>query len=254
MTHPAVDVVVLTWNDGDLLDAAIASALASDGVHVRVVVVDNGSDPPAVVPDRSDVVLLRQEENLGVAPGRAVGVSAGSAPYVCLLDSDARLHPGSLARMVGVLEEDPTVGLVGPVFDGQRPEESGGRAPSLGVKAARGLGWRSDYRPGVRCGATVEVDFVIGACQVFRRSAHDQVGGLDTSIFYGPEDVDFCLRLGAAGHRVVQLVDAGCHHPPRRRNRKLLTRRGLDHAWQVSRHLWRHRTAPERKPRAGVRP
>jgi len=239
---PRVDVVILTWNDGALLDAALSSALASEGVAVEVVVVDNGSDPPANVPDRPDVHLLRQEQNLGVAPGRAKGVARCTAPYVCLLDSDARLHPRALSRLIGRLEALPEVALVGPVFDGQRPEESGGRAPSVLDKVARGLGWRDDYRRvGAPGGSWWEVDFVIGACQVFRRTAHDDIGGLDTSIFYGPEDVDFCLRLKAAGHRVVQVGDAGCHHPARRRNRRLLTRRGLAHAWQVGRYVRRHR-------------
>jgi GT2 family glycosyltransferase len=207
-----------------------------------VIVVDNGSDDPVVVADRDDVVLLRQDTNLGVAPGRAVGTAAATAEVICFLDSDARLQPDGLARLVGVLEADPTVGLVGPVFDGQRPEESGGRAPGVGVKLARALGRRDDYRPMARPGQDHwDVDFVIGACQVFRRSAYEEVGGLDTSIFYGPEDVDLCLRFAAAGHRVVQVAGSTCQHPPRRRNRRLLTRRGLAHAWQVARHLARRR-------------
>jgi GT2 family glycosyltransferase len=242
MNRPRVDVVILAWNDGELLDAALASALASEDVDVEVFVVDNGSDVPVTVPVRPDVHLLRQAENLGVARGRAVGVAAGTAPYVCLLDSDARLHPGSLAALAGTLEADDGVALAGPVFDGQRPEESGGRAPTLAVKVQRALGWRDDYRAlGPAEGPSWDVDFVIGACQVFRRRAYDAAGGLDTTIFYGPEDVDLCLRMKAGGGRVVQVRAAGCDHPPRRRNRRLLTRRGLAHAWQVVRHLWRHR-------------
>jgi len=242
LSIPRVDVVILAWNDGDLLDTALTSALASEGVDVEVVVVDNGSEPPVVVPDRGDIRLLRQEVNLGVAPGRATGVAETTAPYVCLLDSDARLHPGSLASLVGVLESCSDVALVGPVFDDQRPEESGGRAPGLVVKLARGLGLRDDYvATASHDRAWWEVDFVIGACQVFRRTAHDAAGGLDTTIFYGPEDVDFCLRVKDGGGRVVQVRDAGCVHPARRRNRRLLTRRGLAHGWQVTRHLWRHR-------------
>ena len=73
------------------------------------------------------------------------------------------------------------------------------------------------------------------------RSAFDQVAGLDETYFYGPEDVDFCLRLRERGWRIVQLEAALVHHPPRRRNRRLFTRRGMRHARAVCRHLWRHR-------------
>ena len=99
--------------------------------------------------------------------------------------------------------------------------------------------------------ATWSVDFAIGACQLMRRVAFEGVGGLDESYFYGPEDVDFCLRLRDAGWEIVQAGDARCIHPPRRRNRKVLTRRGVAHGWAVVRHLARHRPGAGR-PRVGA--
>jgi GT2 family glycosyltransferase len=236
-----VDVVILTWNDGALLGKAVDSVLHSEEVDAQVIVVDNGSDPPAVI-DAGDVELLRSETNLGVAPGRNLGASVGSAPFLCLLDSDAELAPRSLRILLDVLS-DPTVGVSVPVFRDQAPEASGGRAPSFAVKLARGLGLRSTYRS-AREGedASVwDVDFGIGACQVIRRRVFDEVGGLDGSIFYGPEDVDFCLRVRAAGYRVVQVAGADVLHPPRRAFRQPFTRRGMRHAWAIVRHLWRHR-------------
>ena len=251
--EPELDVVILTWNDGPLLDVAVASALASTGVRVNVHVVDNGSEPPASVAE--GVRLTRNEGNAGVAGGRNQGAARGSAPLVCFLDSDAELAPHSLARLVGVLD-DPGVAVAVPVFARQAPEASGGRAPTLAVKVARGLGRRNTYRssnppPGA---SSWDVDFGIGACQVVRREVFDAVGGLDDSIFYGPEDVDFCLRVKAAGHRVVQVDGAEVHHPPRRAFRRPLTVRGLRHGWSILRHLWRHRGAQTggatRRPRS----
>lgn len=45
-----IDVVILAWNDGELLDQAVESALASVGSELRVWIVDNGSDPPVPAP------------------------------------------------------------------------------------------------------------------------------------------------------------------------------------------------------------
>ncbi|HWC12360.1 MAG TPA: glycosyltransferase, partial [Acidimicrobiales bacterium] len=243
MSTPRVAVVILTWNDGELLDAALASALASTGVDVEVVVVDNGSEPPATVPADARVLLLRNEANRGVAAARNQGAGATDAPLVLFLDSDARLHPDTLERLCRPMAASPDVALVAPVFDGQAPEASAGRAPSLGRKVARVLGRTAEYAPAERRPGDPawDVDFAIGACQLVRRAAFDEVEGLDEAFFYGPEDVDFCLRLRDAGWRVVQVPGAGCHHPPRRRHRRLLTRAGARHAWAVSRHLWRHR-------------
>ena len=240
--EPELDVVILTWNDGPLLDVAVASALASTGVRINVEVVDNGSEPPARVVD--GVHLTRNEANAGVAGGRNQGAARGSAPIVCFLDSDAELARHSLALLAGALAE-PGVAVAVPVFADQAPEASGGRAPTLAVKLARGLGRRDTYRSSPRApGATSwDVDFGIGACQVIRREVFEEVGGLDVSIFYGPEDVDFCLRVKAAGHRVVQVDGAAVRHPPRRSFRRPLTIRGLRHGWSILRHLWRHRGA-----------
>lgn len=238
---PIVDVVILTHNDGELLTAAVGSALASAGVIVEVWVIDNGSEPPAVVVGDPRVHLVRNETNAGVGGGRNQGVRLGSAPTVCLLDSDARLGPTALSELVSPLA-DPTVGVVVPVFVGQHPTESAGTAPTPWLKVMRAVGWTNRYRPAPDTGVSGywDVDFGIGACQVFRRSCFDLVGGIDDSDLFGPEDVDFCLRVRREGARVVQVDGTEVHHPPRRAHRRLLSKSGLSHARSVLRHFVRH--------------
>jgi N-acetylglucosaminyl-diphospho-decaprenol L-rhamnosyltransferase len=239
--HPEVDVIVLTWNDGPLLERCIGSVRSSLGVTAHVIVVDNGSDPPAQ--PGPDVTLLRQEANLGVARGRNVGVAAGRSPLVCLLDSDARLLPDTLAQLASTVQASAQIGLAAPVFLDQAPEASAGRSPGLVRKAARAVGLTDTYARSrsLESASPWDIDFAIGACQLFRREAFDAVGGLDEGYFYGPEDVDFCLRLRAAGWRCVQVAEARCEHPPRRRNRKLFTARGIRHGAAVMRYLVRRR-------------
>ena len=246
MTGPQVDVVILTWNDGPLLDAAVDSALASEGVDVRVYVIDNGSDPAAAVVDDERVTLVRNDANRGVAPGRNQGAALGSSTYICILDSDARLLPDALARLIEPLEGSGGVALAAPVFVDQAPEASAGVAPSLTDKALRLLDVRDTYRTVATDGPWWDVDFAIGACQLVRREDFEAVGGFDEGYFYGPEDVDLCLRLREGGRRIVQVAGAGCHHPPRRRHRGILTKAGRRHASAVARHLWRHRNFSRR--------
>lgn len=238
---PRVDVVVLSWNDGPMVDIAVDSALASDGVDVQVLVIDNGSQPALHAGSHdARVRTIRNDDNRGVAGGRNQGVRATDAPIVCFLDSDARLHPSCLRTLVGGLEGSVAVAV--PVFTGQQPQESAGRIPTLLRKLLRLCNLRSDYAGVAPSNAAVwDVDFGIGACQVFRRSAFDAVGGLDESYLFGPEDVDFCLQVRKAGWRIVQIRAARCDHPARRRNRGLFTRRGIAHGAAVVRHLWRHR-------------
>ena len=74
-----------------------------------------------------------------------------------------------------------------------------------------------------------EVDYVIGACQLIRRSALDEVGLLDEHIFYGPEDVDLCLRMHRAGWQVEYVPAAVVTHLARRITRKLLSTLTVQH-------------------------
>lgn len=239
-----VDVIILSWNDGELLPKAIRSALksASDGLDVCVTVVDNGSDEPPQLVDDPRVHLVANTENRGVAGGRNDGMAATSRPLACFLDSDAELRSGSLAKLVDAVTRDPTRGMTVPVFESQAAEASGGRAPSLAVKVRRMWSGADTYLGVPRSADDVEwaVDFGIGACQVFRREAFDSVGGLDERLWWA-DDVDFCLRLRSAGWSVVQLSGAPVFHPPRRRFTRPISVKGARHTAAVLRFLWRHR-------------
>ncbi len=243
-----VDVVIITWNDGPLLEIAVTSALESVGVDVNVQIVDNGSDPPVILGPDSRVTMTRSSLNLGVAGGRNLGTAMGDADLVCFLDSDARLGPDCLVRLAESLMAMPDAALASPVFTGQRPEASAGTSPGYLRKLCRVLGLTSYYRPtagqnSLSPGGTAEVEFSIGACQLFRRNAFEEVGGLDESIFYGPEDLDFCMKLRDRGWRVLQVSNAECHHPPRRRHRGLLSKQTMQHGWSVFKHLRRSKKA-----------
>ena len=240
------DVVIITWNDEpSMLRTAVDSALEQSGVDVRVIVLDNGSETPVSLERDERLTVIRSAMNRGVGGGRNLGCAHTDAEYLCLLDSDARLHPDALSRLVEPLLADPSIALTAPVFARQLPEASAGRAPSVTRKLQRALNRTDVYArtPGQGIGPWWEVDFAIGACQVARSSAFEAVGGLDDSAQFGPEDVDFCLRLREAGWRVLQVAHAGCDHPPRRAFKGLATARGLRHSVAVVRHLWRHRAA-----------
>ncbi len=236
-----VDVVILSWNDAEVLHAAIDSVRESENLVPRIWVIDNGSDDPVQFDANAEITVVRNEQNRGVAAGRNQGAELGRADIVCFLDSDARVEKRALEQLVAILD-DSSVGLAAPVFVDQTPEASAGRAPGFTRKVRRLLNLADDYEA-MRAGGELcwDVEFAIGACQVIRREAFAAVRGFDEAYFYGPEDIDFCLRLRAAGWRVVQTSEAAVHHVANRGFRRVFTRGGLAHAWATTRHLWRHR-------------
>ena len=68
--------------------------------------------------------------------------------------------------------------------------------------------------PGYFGRAVIAQDYlaVTGACLLVRRSIYDEVGGLDEGIAVAFNDVDFCLRVHAAGYRNVWTPSAELIH------------------------------------------
>lgn len=103
---PDVSVVIPTHDRPAFLGRAIASCAAQAqsalGLRVEVVVIDDGSAPPARIPETSEAAVhaLRFETNRGRNAARNAGLDAASGRYVLFLDDDDALEPGALAAAV----------------------------------------------------------------------------------------------------------------------------------------------------------
>jgi GT2 family glycosyltransferase len=260
VNEPVLSVVILTWNSCALLDACLAALpAATASLASETIVVDNGSTDGTVewLARRTDLITILNPSNRGVAPARNQGIRAARGAFLALLDDDTVAAPGALATLVAHLKATPEVGLAGPKLVGPdgNLQYSCRRFPTLLDKLLR----RLPQRFGGAVADDVElrwwdhasvraVDYVIGACQVIRRTALDEVGLLDERIFYGPEDVDLCLRLQRAGWRVDYVPQAVIMHLERRVTRKLLSALTARHLQGLGYYFWKHRyllTRPE---------
>lgn len=91
MSDPQLTIVVTTHDRPGLLDRAVESALGQD-VPVDVVVVDDGSRPPAEVDRRAK--LVRNDDAGGSAAARNRGTRVARTRWVSFLDDDDELLPG----------------------------------------------------------------------------------------------------------------------------------------------------------------
>ncbi len=249
---PVVSIVILTWNSRSLLTACLAALPAATApLATELIIVDNGSQDGTaeLLAARSDLVTITNPTNRGVAPARNQGLRRARGEFVALLDVDTVAQPGSFPTLVARLRATPGVGLVGPKLVGADGalQYSCRRFPTIVDKVLRRLPERFGRaiaddvelrwwdHVGVR-----EVDYVIGACQVIRRAALAEVGLLDERIFYGPEDVDLCLRMHHAGWQVEYVPEAIVMHLERRVTRKLLSRLTARHVYGLGYFFWKH--------------
>ncbi len=233
-----VSIIILTWNSERHIGPCLASLERGlEAYSSEVIVVDNGSKDQTralISETRPDVQLLCNPENRGVAPARNQGIRHSQGKYVLILDDDTVVQANALDRLIRYMEENPQTGLCGPKLTSANGELqlSCRRFPTLVDKLARRLPLPATTLRRITAAAEMTdwdhetirpVDYVIGACQVIRRSALDKTGLFDEHIFYGPEDVDICLRLQQAGWSVVYNPEAVVVHEERRMTRSLLS-------------------------------
>ena len=102
-TLPRVSVIVVNFNYGAYLAAAIDSVFAQTYGHVECVLIDNGStdDSPAVIDALAArhpaMRVVRRPDNGGQSLASLEGFSATRSPYVTFLDADDVMLPDFLA-------------------------------------------------------------------------------------------------------------------------------------------------------------
>jgi N-acetylglucosaminyl-diphospho-decaprenol L-rhamnosyltransferase len=221
-----LSIVVLNWNVRDLLDRCLAS-LRSDHGALEIIVVDNASRDDSVAMVRAkypQVTLIANAENRGFTGGNNQGIEAAHGRYVMVLNPDTEVLGDALDRLVAYLDGHPDVGAIGPqLLNPDRSIQSSRRRfPTLstaffestwlqGIAPRRVL--THYYMDDVPATTTHEVDWLNGACTVFRREVLERVGVYDAqNYFMYSEELDLCRRVKEAGWKIVYLPEAQVVH------------------------------------------
>ncbi len=225
-----LSVIILNWNSCQHLARCVASLRQQEMPAHELIVVDNGSQDGSVALlrrwlARAEARVIFNGRNRGVGPARNQALALARGEYVLNLDVDTEVQPGAVAELVRLMDSDPSIGLCAAQLRGAGGElQYTCRAfPTLLSKLCRQLPLRLHRRLLRRAEmfdwdhrGTRAVDCVIGACHMLRRAALNEVGLYDARIFYGPEDVDLCLRMWQRGWRVVYHGSAVIIHHERR--------------------------------------
>lgn len=108
--QPDVTVVIAAWNAETFIGAALASALAQEGIDLEVIVADDASsDGTAAMVRRlaeSDdrIRLVANPVNKGPSAARNRAIAAARGTWIAVLDADDRFAPNRLARLVTFAE------------------------------------------------------------------------------------------------------------------------------------------------------
>jgi GT2 family glycosyltransferase len=191
--------------------------------HLEIIVCDNGTKDPRVLDlyermrakhpaFRADIV----EEPFNFARQVNRGLRAAQGDCILLLNNDIEvIGSGWLEEMASCLAY-PDAGVVGArLLYPNGCLQHGGVIAGLGSVAGHWFcGMPGDF-PGPMGRLKVRQSFaaVTGACQLISRRCLEAVGELDEENFaIAYNDIDFCLRAGRAGFRVVWTPFATLYH------------------------------------------
>lgn len=297
----AVLICIVNYRTAALTVACLRSLqpeAAAQG-RTQVVVVDNASGDDSVPHIqaaidnegwRSWARVVASPRNGGFAAGnndavRAARTAAVPFDLVWLVNPDARVRPGALARLCAFMAEHPRAGIAG----GSMEQGDGTRWP-LAFRFPSVFG---EIEGGVRLGLVSRLlanhavgrvmgdeprrtDWICGANFMVRATVIEQIGLMDEGYFLYFEETDYCREAHKAGWECWYVPDArvlhiagqstgvtGAEASMRRRpgywfesrRRYYVKQHGrayaalADAAWLASHALWRLRCLLQRKPR-----
>lgn len=227
---PRVAIIYLTFYDEpQYIDAACASIAAQTYARedLELIVVDNSCHGPSaqyvknqVVPrsgqDLPNVTFVENSENVGFAEGNNQGIMMArekGCEYVFLLNNDAKLDSCAIRELVDLAESDARIGAVQAFLclwnQPDRINSSGNAIQFLGFGLTKDYGKR---REDVLCQNGEEIGYASGAAVLYRLSALEEVGNLESFFWMYHEDLELGWRLRLAGWKNVIATRAVVYH------------------------------------------
>lgn len=209
---PLVSIVIPTKNKPELLRMCLEGLLhATDYPNKEVIVVDTGSDEPETLAyyeqlksePQVRIVHFRNKFNYSAACN--FGAVRARGEFLLFLNNDIEIIKSDWLQELVRFAMRPGVGVVGTklIYPSLELQHAG---VSIGIHLAA-LMYRS--------GGGIEWDVfgspdhprnwlaIMGACQMVRRSAFEEVGGFDESYLIAMSDVALCMRIWRAGYRTA---------------------------------------------------
>ncbi len=212
LVSPKVSVLIVSYNVKQYLIHCIDSIKKSDYTgQIEIIVVDNNSfdgSLDAIKSKIKDVICIQNDINIGF--GKAVNQAAkvATGKYFLILNPDTIIEESTLSTFVNYLDENSTVGLVGPKIvnsDGSLQKGSKRSFPTIGVAVPKLMGldkifpkskWAGRYNLNyLNPDETHKVDAISGSCMFIRSDLFNKIGGFDERFFMFGEDLDLCYQV-----------------------------------------------------------
>lgn len=199
------------------------------------------------------IQVIKNSEIKGFAENNNIGISKSEGKIIALINPDIEFIPGSIEQTIKVMNDNPGIGLIGPLLlnrDGTMqqtarkfltPRLALFRMLSLGrdnapIKAIKN--YLSSYSTEI---PLQPVEWVIGAAMYARKKAIEDAGMLDTNFFLYIEDQDWCLQMWKHKWKVYYLTSAPLIHDHQRSSARKFSKKTVWHIQSILYFLKKNR-------------
>lgn len=218
---PRIAVIILTINQQEKTLECLSSLLAIREPTFDVLVWDNGSEDNTAEAVRAkfpQVLVHYHPDNLGVASGRNAAadlvIKTFKPNYLLFLDNDMLVEPDFVGALVEPFAADSKLGQTQAKLrfmnDKERLNDGGGARINFVLWKVTPVGFgeidRGQHDIPKNC-------IACGGAMMVRTDVFLQLGGFDPTFDpFGPEDLDFSLRLQKAGYTALYVPQAVAYH------------------------------------------
>ncbi len=204
-----LSVIILNYNVHYFLEQCILSVQRSiKSIDAEIIVIDNNSTDGSckMLKERfPGVHLIENSENVGFSKANNQAVKVAIGEYICILNPDTAVAEDTFVKSLSYAESIENIGALGiHLMDGTGSflPESKRNLPTPKVSLLKLMGLGSSYYANhIFENGNGEVDVLVGAFMLLKRSIYNEVGGFDEDYFMFGEDIDLSYKITKAGYK-----------------------------------------------------
>ena len=222
----SVYIIILNYKNLDDTFNCLDSLRKISYKNYHMIVVDNDSQDGSYeyLKERAtDYKVIPSGENGGYAAGNNIGIRyalSQGADYVCILNNDVEAEPDFLNVLVEYMEDNPKVGMSGPLvyeFADRNKIQSAGFSITVRTGSTKPLlqGKNkndTDIHAAIQRGSASFCDALSGTCFLVRREVLERVGLIPECYFLFFEEMEWCLNVRKHGYKLAAVFAAEVYH------------------------------------------
>lgn len=203
-----LSVVILNYNVRYFLEQCLRSVqIAIADIDAEIIVIDNDSKDGSCAMVKEifpTVTLIENKENVGFSKANNQAVAVAKGEYVCILNPDTAVASDTFLKVIEYAEGIENAGAIGVYLmdgTGNFLPESKRNLPTPKVSLMKLSGFSQNYYSKLDENAIGEVEVLVGAFMLLKRSVYNEVEGFDEDYFMYGEDIDLSYKITKAGYR-----------------------------------------------------